>query len=242
MKVANGQVPLDYKTETGLNLGDWVASHRRRQDKMPPKRRAEFEALPGWTWAVAFGVRWEQNIAAYLEFYDQNQHGRVPAKYKTENGLNLGAWVSNQRTGRGRLSPERKAEVEALPGWVRDPFETQWQQHIAAYLEFYEQNQHGRVPTAYKTEPGLRLGTWVSEQRKARDRMSPERRAEVDGLPGWVWDPHETQWRENVAAYMEFYDQHQHGRVPVAHKTETGLRLGSWASDQRKCRDKMTIR
>ena len=85
------------------------------------------------------------------------------------------------------MSPERRAELEALPEWVWDPLEAQWQQNIAAYLEFYDQNQHGRVPTLHKTENGLGVGAWVGQQRARRDKMSPERRAELDALPGWEW-------------------------------------------------------
>ena len=130
---------------------------------------------------------WQQWLGAYEAFYDQNGHGRIPALHKTESGLSLGQWVSNQRNARDRLSPERTAELDALPGWEWDAQAAAWQQNVAAYLEFYEQNGHGRVPNTYKTESGLSLGQWVRNQRTQRDKMSAERRAEVEALPGWVW-------------------------------------------------------
>ncbi|MSY60198.1 MAG: helicase, partial [Actinobacteria bacterium] len=56
---------------------------------------------------------------------------------------------------------------------------TSWQQWLGAYEAFYDQKGHGRIPALHKTESGLSLGQWVSNQRKVWDRLSPERTAEL---------------------------------------------------------------
>lgn len=44
-------------------------------------------------------------------------HSRVPDSY-CAGELQLGTWVSKQRSKHERLSPERKRRLEKLPGWV----------------------------------------------------------------------------------------------------------------------------
>ncbi|MSP23123.1 MAG: hypothetical protein EXR66_09015 [Dehalococcoidia bacterium] len=49
---------------------------------------------------------------------------------------------------------------------------------------------HGdaRVPQAFKTEDGYRIGTWVSKQRTNRSTLAAERVARLEALSGWVWE------------------------------------------------------
>jgi len=48
---------------------------------------------------------------------------------------------------------------------------------------------HSRVPATH-VEGEYRLGSWVSVKRKQyrKGRLSPERIAKLEALPGWVWD------------------------------------------------------
>ena len=46
------RVTMDYRTEDGHRLGQWVKVQRRTKDKMDPDRRQRLEALPGWVWKV----------------------------------------------------------------------------------------------------------------------------------------------------------------------------------------------
>jgi len=45
-------VPVDYKTDGGYQLGEWVGEQRQKRDKMDPDRRRRLEALPGWVWEI----------------------------------------------------------------------------------------------------------------------------------------------------------------------------------------------
>lgn len=70
--------------------------------------------------------KWSRNIKALEQFVNQNGHALVPASAKMEvDGVvvSLGSWVSYLRMKHrsGRLSLERKAQLEQFPNWAWGP-------------------------------------------------------------------------------------------------------------------------
>jgi hypothetical protein len=99
--------------------------------------------------------------------------------------------VSNRRRDyvAERLSAERIAELESLPGWAWNKFDEQWVTGIAAVRSYATEHGHANVPKSYVSPDGHRTGTWVSSRRKnyAAGKLTPERIAELESIPGWVW-------------------------------------------------------
>jgi Helicase associated domain len=54
-----------------------------------------------------------------LDALEREGHSRVPFAHR-EDDQTLGRWVGHQRKmyHRGKLDPERRARLEALPGWT----------------------------------------------------------------------------------------------------------------------------
>jgi hypothetical protein len=69
----------------------------------------------------------------------------------------------------------------------RDATKDQWEEGFSRLNTFSAREGHCRVPTAYKTDDGFRLGQWVGVQRTNKDKIDPTRRQRLEKLPSWVW-------------------------------------------------------
>ncbi|MDP1653347.1 MAG: Helicase associated domain protein [Rhodocyclaceae bacterium] len=233
------QVPALHKTEAGFRLGAWVNKQRTKRDRLTPDRRTQLEELPGWSWAP-HADSWEEGFRHLKEFADPERHCRVGRDYKTADGYRLGQWATVQRSVVDELSLDRKTRLEALPGWVWDVVAEQWEIGFRHLKEFLGRERHSKVPAVYITSDGYRLGQWVIAQRTKRDRMPVERRARLEGLPGWIWDTDTYQWEQGIRYLKEFVEREGHAKVPTDFKTTDGYRLGGWVANQRSRVDRLS--
>ncbi|MCX8512566.1 MAG: Helicase associated domain protein, partial [Chthoniobacteraceae bacterium] len=104
------RVAKTYK-EGELKLGAWVNKQRSRRDTLSPKRIQRLEQL-GFTWDT-HDAAWESNFAALAKFHAREGHCRVAQQYQ-QDGLNLGRWISKQRSRRDTLSPEQVQRLDQL--------------------------------------------------------------------------------------------------------------------------------
>ena len=232
----HAKVPKDCKTADGYRLGHWVGNQRRKNDSLPPERIARLEALPGWGWAekIQLGQKqWDEWFSHLKEFVSQEGHTKVPKDYKTADGYRLGQWVISQRSKKDNLSAERQALLEAVLGWSWNTHEDAWEDGFRYLKEFVEREGHAKVLQNYQTSDGYRVGKWVGVQRSIKDKLSPERKARFEALPGWTWDPHAEKWEEGFRYLKEFVEREGHSQPPQGYRAEDGYMLGSWISSNR---------
>jgi superfamily II DNA or RNA helicase len=230
----HARAPHPY-VEDGLKLGQWVAVQRVNRDEMSPEREALLEALPGWSWDP-HADRWERAYAALAKFADREGHSSVPNSHN-EDGVSLGKWVTRQRSKRDELTSEQQKRLESLPGWNWDARMDMWHRKLELLRQFQRREVHALVPQRH-VEDGVKLGTWVLEQRNNEKNISEERRALLESVPGWTWDPHATSWEHTYRALMSFAEREGHARVPKEH-IEEGVTLGGWVTAQRGNRTQM---
>jgi len=229
-------------------LGEELDELRRRlgAQRSPPRRPGKIKLdVPagrvGAQFIHAFNARLIEQTTASWEFYrgllerfaEREGHTRVPMQWREDDYL-LGKWVHQQRTNKrlGTLREERRAGLEAIPGWTWYPRATDWEEGFAHLQSFVEREGHARVPTDYRDDNGHRLGMWVVRQRYGESTLHRERHARLEALPGWTWEPQAESWEEGFAHLQRFVEREGHARVPDEY-SENAFELGTWVGKQR---------
>lgn len=185
----NSRVP-DGHVEEGFHLGAWLGIQRRlrRRGRLDPVRAFRIEQLPGWSWDPV-DEAWNTNYQRLIAYAERHGHARVPVDY-VEDDVRLGWWAKTQRSFflAGRLDPALAARLTALPGWDWHRHQTGWERGYDALLRYVDQHGKARLPGSC-VQDGFRLGQWVQNRRNEyrRGKLSAERVAKLEALPGWSW-------------------------------------------------------
>ena len=191
-------VPQRYTTEDGFKLGWWVSQQRQfyKQRKLSAERQKTLEELPGWMWD-SLEQKWLESFKHLRKYTVSKGNTYVPLNYVAKDGYKLGKWVSNQRQlyKQRKLSTERQKALEQLRGWtwvIRK--RGTWTKSFEYLRKYVESKGHVSVPTAYVTDDGYKLGSWVTNQRQLykRGKLSVEKQKALDQLPGWKWNTKKT--------------------------------------------------
>jgi len=228
-----------FKTEDGFCLGAWVSTQRKYKDELDQEQIDKLEKLPKWSWD-AFADKWEDGYSHLVQFVKRESHSRVSGIFKTEDGFNLGTWVSTQRERRGSLTQDRIDKLQKLPKWSWAVNVDAWEEGFSYLVQFVERKGHARVPQRLKTEGEFGLGEWVVAQRTKKDKLTPDQIDKLQKLPKWSWDPLTDAWNEGYSHLVQFVKRESHSRVSGIFKTEDGFCLGVWVKSQRKNRDQLT--
>ena len=226
---------MQYRDD-GYALGRWINKQRSAfgRGDLDPEREKRLAALPGWTWDVN-EADWEESFARLLAYVEREGSARVPSGYK-QDGFALGLWVSAQRSllTRGKLDPERRRRLAALPGWTWQALQTKWDEGFARLSEYVEREGTAQLPQSH-VEDGFALGRWVSKQRGAfaRGTLDSERQSRLAALAGWTWQPDEDRWQEGFVRLSDYVRREGSARIPSGYE-EDGFALGRWVVTRRR--------
>jgi superfamily II DNA or RNA helicase len=232
----NLHVPYGFVTDDGFRLGEWLGARRadRNRGWLSPKRIRELDAL-GMVWDSR-EANWERAIAAARAYHEEHGHLRVPSNFVTEDGFQLGSWITVRRTPQRRLSPERIAALDAL-GMVWDTATDDWRRGLESAKTYRDTHGHLRVPASYVMDDGFPLGTWISNRRgeRKRNKLPADHIAALDTL-GMIWDAREDRWQRGIKAAQRYRKEHGDLLAPVSFIADDGFRLGTWLFSARQRR------
>lgn len=147
--------------------------------------REIFDALQ-----TSLSAGWQQHYAAAKQYFEQNGNLNVPNKYKTQDGLSLGSWLTTQRRVRsgqvpGNLDNDRIKMLDEI-GMIWQP-ENSWEIRYAKACEYLKQHGDVNIPQSYKTDDGIWLGKWLYEQKRICNkeksgRMTAEQKQKISVL------------------------------------------------------------
>ncbi|MCP4678658.1 MAG: hypothetical protein GY854_24735 [Deltaproteobacteria bacterium] len=233
----HAKIPDTY-IANGEFLGEWADRQRKNREKLSDAHKAALERLPGWTWRER-DRRWEAKYELLLGYVAREGHALVRYRH-IEDGEMIGAWVNKQRKHHDKLSADRKAALERLPGWSWDVLKDSWEEKYKLLLQYAEREGHALIPHKH-VENGIRLGAWVVQQRGKRDTLSIEYKAALERLPGWVWRVPQVSWEEKYELLLQYVEREGHATVLHNH-VEDGELLGVWIARQRRNRDKLSAK
>ncbi len=101
--------------------------------------------------------------------------------------------------------------------------------------------ENGGIPSIKFVSPdGFNLGSWISNQRFKKAYGDPERKARLESVPGWSWDPLEEQWNEAFERLKVLVSKNGTSNLPTKFACEDGFKLGAWIGTQRRVKSTLT--
>lgn len=250
------EVPIKYETSSGFGLGVWLGAQRaaHKAGELPQEQVERLDAL-GMDWTNRNDRKWMSLYDVATAYYHEHGNLNVPSEYVTPDGVLLGKWVARQRyaylnpdRSSARVTPERKALLDKL-GMVWEKYDP-WQERYDLALAYKTEHGNLEIPSVYKTEDGVWLGSWVSRQRQALNSgssaLSSERRKLLRTLfkgerrPSDPAADHgtvrEANWERNFRSAARYARKYKHLLVPASYVDSDGVRLGVWVSNLRAAR------
>jgi hypothetical protein len=186
-KEENGHcnVPRDYKTSSGMLLGDWVSRQRKTKNTLSNNRFEQLERL-GIIWNI-LDQNWEKALSELHSYKKMYGDYLVPGKYETPSHFALGSWVATTRYAykNGKLPLEKIDHLNTLE-FVWDVIGNQWEIGFSELEIFQKETGNCLVPSVYKSLSGFNLGNWVGTQRKKKNSLNGNLVQRLDNL-GFSW-------------------------------------------------------
>jgi hypothetical protein len=176
---------------------------RRRRRELPANLEEAAEQLPRWRWDILAGDD-AAMIDALAEYAAWKKTLNVPHGYTHDDGLPLGAWLTSVRRRRytGRISVTLEAALDMLSASLAgqgigklhwDAAGTGWRLGYLALRQYRAREDTCRVPYQHVEalpDIDINLSRWCVVQRQEHryGRLSADRVATLEAVPGWQWE------------------------------------------------------
>ena len=252
-KAAHGdcRVPPTY---ADFSLAQWVATQRRRHEKLSNKHRKALDEI-GFEWKRQ--ISWEEMYDKLKEYRQNHGDCLVPVKWDEDHAL--AHWVANQRTRRSKLSKEQTAALDEI-GFDWNLHETRWMEMYRKLERFKEAHGDCRV-SVKRTKDAIFTG-WVHRQRamRVKGELRPDRLEKLNRV-GFEWlgaaqtknakialdaktlDSSITSDEPWLAGYLKlvaYSREYGHCEIPSDYQEDPSL--ASWTRQQRQHRKNKSLK
>jgi superfamily II DNA or RNA helicase len=184
------------------------------------------------SWDYYFGM---------LERYVKDQgNANVSRDFKTKDGLNLGAWVKDQRQRRETLFPIRRNRLNSIKEWSWDLLADQWESNFNLLENYSKETGTSRISTEYKDLNGASLYHWVVTQRSKRDLFDSDKKTRLESLPNWTWSTVDEAWKNGFSMLSKLVNEFGSCRVVEQNINDKNRKIISWIKNQRSKRNKLS--
>lgn len=110
-----------------------------------------------------------------------------------------------------------------------------WNDIYILAKKYYEENNDLLIPCNYITNDNIKLGLWISSQRKLyKNQNLSKERIELLNKIGMIWNPYDLQWYKHYDLAIKYYNENGNLLIPLNYTTKDNVNLGSWIGKQRK--------
>ena len=237
-------VPGDYVTNDGLNLGKWIMSVRRyrktgiKSNYFTPEREKMLDDL-GMIWDCIDNL-WERNYRAARAYFDEHGDLEVPKGW-VQDGVKLDNWLHDLRKKyrhyeqiRGSLTDEQIEQMNALGMRWQSKNDIAWEngfKHAKAYAD-----KHGSAdaPLSYVCDDGYKLGVWLSKCREkyAKGTLTDSQIKQLEDIK-IVWNKsRRNDWDSCFEKAKAYYKAHGNLNIPPDYVAD-GVWLNKWLNEQK---------
>lgn len=182
---------------------------------------------------------WEEWYELARRYYRENGDLLIPEDYESKEGYKLGRWIERQRMNcRKRpelIGEERRRKLNEIGMVWSLEKRYEWEFWISRCEEYYQEHSDLEVPVRYERE-GVRLGYWIVQQRRRRQRgeMSEREKEDLERY-GMRWQSAgRRRWEEWYRIAERYYQQYGNLDVKISYADAEGNRLGMWIGVQRE--------
>ena len=179
----------------------------------------------------------ERNYHAAVEYYRKNGDLECRSDYVDENGIRLGAWLTNLRTqyqkrGREVLTHEQFDMMNSIGMRWGSKYDVQWDSNFDCLVSYINRTGNRDIPGNWK-EGDVALGRWFRLQKElySRGELRGDRtnRLLSLGLDLKYEDP----WEMKFQLARTYSEQHGGSLKMPADLIINGIWLNKWINEQR---------
>ena len=110
-----------------------------------------------------------------------------------------------------------------------------WLEKYECAKHYYVENGNLLIPGTYETNDGVKLGMWISHQRRdyLKDKLSNDRIELLEAI-GMIWSVYDAQWFDYYRFAVQYYNENSNLLIPRLYTASNGVKLGSWLGAQRR--------